>query len=214
MARVPISTVRERELEKAAYEAFNVVGFRGIALHEIAKRAGTAKGTIHHYFRNKEDLIERTARYALREFWRMILDLLKHAESPSERIWSIIVVNLHARFLQPITARGFTLILIHGIRYKGVPRIYAATHNRMISNLAFALRQLVEPEDVQPIARTICAMLDGAWLLQVTQEADIAESALDMLADYLKNTVPGFDSSVVQNLDHFPAGPTPSNNRT
>jgi hypothetical protein len=98
--------------------------------------------------------------------------------------------------------------------YKGVLRIYDATHARTISNIAFALRSIAKREDVKPIANTIWTMIEGAWLIQATRKDNIAGAALAQLADYLRRAVPGFDSSVVQNLDHFPEGPTPSNNRT
>jgi TetR/AcrR family transcriptional repressor of bet genes len=214
MARVPIRAMRRLELEKAAYDAINARGSRGLALEEVARQAGTAKGTIHHYFLNKEDLMESAARYANREFSQIALQMIKTAKSPSERIWSIITLNLDARFFQPFLARAYVLVLASGIRYKGVLRIYGATHARTISNLAFALRQLVEPENVKPIANTIWTMIEGAWVLQATQEQEVATSTLRILADYLQNTVPAFDSSVIRNPDHFPEGPTPSNNRT
>lgn len=214
MARVPIRAMRRLELEKAAYDAINARGSRGLALEEVARQAGTAKGTIHHYFLNKEDLMESAARYANREFSQIALQMIKTAKSPSERIWSIITLNLDARFFQPFLAQAYVLVLASGIRYNGVLRIYGATHARTISNLAFALRPLVRPENVKPIATTIWTMIEGAWLLQATREKEIATTTLRILADYLKTAVPGFDRSVIRILDHFPEGPAPSNNRT
>jgi transcriptional repressor BetI len=213
MARVPIRAMRRTELEKAAYAAVNELGFRGLALEEIARQAGTAKGIIHHYFLSKEDLMESAARYANREYSQLALQTIKAAKSPSERIWSIIGLNLNAPFFQLTFVRAYVLVLTSGIRYKSVLRIYSATHARAISNLTFALRRLVEPEDVKPIADAIWTMIEGAWLLQATQEEEIATSTLRILADYLKRTVPGFDSSVIRNFDHFPEGPTASHNR-
>jgi AcrR family transcriptional regulator len=87
MARVRISAMRRLELEKAAYAAVNELGFRGFALEEVAKHAGAAKGTIHHYFLSKEDLMQSAARYANREFSKIALQMIKGAKSPSERIW-------------------------------------------------------------------------------------------------------------------------------
>jgi TetR/AcrR family transcriptional regulator, transcriptional repressor of bet genes len=206
--------MRRQELEKAAYDAISARGFRGLVLEEVARQARTAKGTIHHYFINKEDLVESAARYANREFALIALQVIKAAKSPSERLWSIIALNLDARFFQPFLARAYALMLASGTRYKGVLRIFDATHARNISNLAFALRKLAAPEDARPIAYTIWTMIEGAWLLQATREGNIAGATLVLLADYLNRTVPAFDSSVIRNLDHFPEGPTPSNNRT
>jgi hypothetical protein len=59
----------------------------------------------------------------------------------------------------------------------------------------------------------IWTMIEGAWLLQATQEEETATSARRIIANYLQNTVPGFDSSVIQYLDRFPEDSTPSHNR-
>jgi TetR/AcrR family transcriptional repressor of bet genes len=214
MARISVSAMRRQELEKAAYDAINARGSHGLALQEVARQAGTVKGTIHHYFRNKEDLMESAARYANREFSQIALESIKAAKSSSERLWSILALNLSPQFFQPFLTRAYVVILANGIRYKGVLRIYDATHARTISNIAFALRPIAKREDVKPIANTIWTMIEGAWLIQATRKDNIAGAALAQLADYLRRAVPGFDSSVVQNLDHFPEGPTPSNNRT
>jgi AcrR family transcriptional regulator len=195
------------EMEKAAYDAINDLGPRGFALAAIAGHAGTAKGNIHHYFLSKEDLMEGAARYANREFSQAALLIIKAAKSPSERIWSIIALNLDAEFFHRMTTRVYVFALTFGIRYKGVLRIYEITHARTIANLAFALRQLVKPEDVRPIANAIWTMIEGAWLLQANQDMNIAKPTLRILADYLKTAVPGFDSSVIQNTDFFPERP-------
>jgi len=214
MARIPIKDIRRLELEKAAYDAINAYGFTGLALEKVAQQAGTVKGTIHHYFQNKEDLMESAARHANREFSQIALERIKAAKSSSERLWSIVALNLSPQFFEPFLTRAYVVILANGIRYKGVLRIYDATHARSVSNLAFALRSLAKREDVKPIANTIWTMIEGAWLLQATRKHNIAGATLAQLADYLSRAVPSFDSSVIGALDHFPEGSSPSNNRT
>jgi AcrR family transcriptional regulator len=205
--------MRRLELEKAAYDAINELGLRGFALAEIARHAGTAKGNIHHYFLSKEELMEGAARHANREFSQAALLIIKAAKSPSERIWSIISINLDAEFFQPFLARAYLFVLTNGIRYKGVLRIYDAAHARNVSNLAFALRQLVEPNEVQPLANTIWTMIEGVWLYQNTRQNEVATCTLRILADYLLAAVPGFERSVIS-PDHLPGGSAPSNNET
>src|SRR5215207_2382702 len=204
MARLSVRAIRRMEMEKAAYDTINELAINGFALAAIARHAGVAKGIIHHYFLSKEDLMEGAARYANRGFSQAALRIIKAANSPSERIWSIIALNLHAEFFHQMTIRAYVFVLTCGIRYNGVLRIYEVTHARTISNLAFGLRQLVKPEDVQPIANTIWTMIEGAWLLQASQDKNIATPTLRILADYLKTAVPGFDSSVIRNIDVFP----------
>jgi TetR/AcrR family transcriptional repressor of bet genes len=192
--------MRRQELEKAAYDAINARGSRGLALEEVARQAGTVKGTIHHYFQNKEELMESAARYANREFSHMALESIKAAKSSSERLWSIVALNLSPQFFQPFLTRAYVVILANGIRYKGVLRIYDATHARTVSNIAFALRPIVKPEDVESIANTIWTMIEGAWVLQATSKDNIVGATLAQLAEYLNRAVPGFDSSVARAL--------------
>jgi TetR/AcrR family transcriptional regulator, transcriptional repressor of bet genes len=212
MARVLISATRRLELVQAAYETVKKSGFRGLALEEVARHAGIAKGAIHHYFVNKEELFYEVMRYVNRDLSQAILREIMAAKSPCERLWSIISVNLSEEYHSPIIARAYTVGTAIAIRYPHLLRIYDATQVRTISNLAFALRQLVKPEDVRPIAYTIWTMIDGAWLLQATQEDEMFTSTRRVLADYLKNTISGFDSSVVNGP--FLRGSSLSNNRT
>jgi TetR/AcrR family transcriptional regulator, transcriptional repressor of bet genes len=198
MARLPVREIRRMELEKAAYLCITKRGVKGFNLDAVAKQAGTAKGTIHHYFLNKEELFEGVARYGNREFGQTAIALIKAARSPSDRVWSIISLYFDDKLFHPTISRAYVFALTIGIRYKRVLRIYDATHARTISNLAFALRQLVKPEDVRPMANTIWAIMEGAWLLQATEDRNIAKPTLRILAGYLKTAVPGFDSSVIQ----------------
>jgi len=143
MARLSVRAIRRMEMEKAVYLSTCKLGSKGFALEEVAKQAGTVKATIHHYFLNKEDLVESAVRQANREIRDATLTRLKAAGSPSERIWSIISLQLDLEFFHQMTTRAYVFVLTCGIRYKGVLRIYDVTHARTISNLGFALRQLV-----------------------------------------------------------------------
>jgi TetR/AcrR family transcriptional repressor of bet genes len=210
MARIPVSAMRRQELIEAAYNSIKESGFRGFALEQVARHAGTVKGTIHHYFRDKEELVDEVVRYANRDFSQTILDMIKAAKSPSERLWSIISLNLSNKYFQPIIARSYAVSTAIAIRYPHLQRTYDATDARTISNIAFALRPIAKPEDVKSIAKTIWTMIEGAWVLQATQDEEIATSTLRILAKYLQNTVPGFDSSLTGALDHFPVGSSPS----
>jgi TetR/AcrR family transcriptional repressor of bet genes len=197
MARISIAERRRRELEQAIYDSILENGFSGFSLEKVAKKAGTAKGTIHHYFRSKEELLTAAARQANRLFSETFLRLLKSATSPSEKLWLVVALNLDEEYFQPHFMRTYLLAVANGIRYPSNLHVYEVTHSRGISNLRFVLRSLVEPKQVEPIAHTIWTMIEGAWVLQAARSENIAGPVLAAIADYLKNTVPDFDSSVV-----------------
>jgi TetR/AcrR family transcriptional repressor of bet genes len=200
MGRVPIRAMRRLELEKAAYEAVKECGFRGLVLEEVARHAGTAKGTIHHYFLNKEELMLGSTRYVNRLYAETMVRLLKDAKSPSERLWAIIAVNLAEEFFQPLIMRAYVLTIANGIHYPSLLRAYEITHDRSLSNVVFALRSLAEPDEVETIANTIWTMIEGAWIFQVTRKHNIAGDTLAQISNYLNRAVPSFDNSVVRSF--------------
>src|SRR5688572_17313023 len=85
-----LQRVRRLELQKAAYEVARKQGFHSITVEQIARHAGTSKGIVHHYFKNKKQLIEHAVRYSHLVYRKAIVSRLKKAKTPSERLWSII----------------------------------------------------------------------------------------------------------------------------
>jgi AcrR family transcriptional regulator len=47
---------RPHEIRVAALVEFSLKGFNAVTMAAIAERAGTTKGTIYLYYRNKQDL--------------------------------------------------------------------------------------------------------------------------------------------------------------
>jgi len=56
---------KKERILKAAMEEFSKKGFSGASTNEIAKEAGTAKGLIFHYFKDKENLYLETYKKAV-----------------------------------------------------------------------------------------------------------------------------------------------------
>src|ERR671924_401824 len=81
---------RREELRRAAYETAGKHGFQALTIAGIARRAGISKGIVHHYFHDKQDLIEQTVRFAHAEYRKEVVDRLRKASTPSERLWSIV----------------------------------------------------------------------------------------------------------------------------
>jgi len=50
---------RPTALFAAALKVFSTQGYRASRLEDVAEAAGVSKGTIYHYFRNKEDLLSQ-----------------------------------------------------------------------------------------------------------------------------------------------------------
>jgi len=59
---------RPTALYAAALQVFSLRGYHATRLEEVGALAGVSKGTIYHYFRNKEDLLQRALEHKMESF--------------------------------------------------------------------------------------------------------------------------------------------------
>jgi len=52
-----IASFRKRQITRAAYEIIAEKGYYNFTMMDIAKRAGVSSGLIHHYFKDKENML-------------------------------------------------------------------------------------------------------------------------------------------------------------
>lgn len=57
----PLPQIRVQEVQAAALRVITRKGITGATMQEIADEAGIAKGTLYLYFKDRDDLVERTA---------------------------------------------------------------------------------------------------------------------------------------------------------
>ncbi|HXV62136.1 MAG TPA: TetR/AcrR family transcriptional regulator [Vicinamibacteria bacterium] len=60
----PLPEIRTQEVQAAALRVISRKGIAGATMQEIADEAGIAKGTLYLYFKDRDDLVERTADHA------------------------------------------------------------------------------------------------------------------------------------------------------
>lgn len=65
--RIVDRKARRETLVEAAVKVFSARGFQGTAMEDVAAAAGVGKGTLYHYFQNKEDLF-----YACSEWYQQL----------------------------------------------------------------------------------------------------------------------------------------------
>ena len=56
-------TVGREQVARVTWQLLAKSGFESTSMREIAKELGTTTGTLTHYFRNKDDLVEFTNQY-------------------------------------------------------------------------------------------------------------------------------------------------------
>ncbi len=189
MARRTIGEIRRAELSQAAFDALVLHGIRGTTLDRVAKIAGVSKGVVLHHFKDKDALFEgvqRTANTVLRD---CVTEMLRHADTPLERLYAIIVGNFAAPvFQQEICHAWISLCsdVPHNVQSQ---RIQTVVHARMRSNLLSALRPLTGAVDAPRIAFHLRTVMDGIWLRASFQiapmEGAVGVAEVDFAARHL-----------------------------
>jgi AcrR family transcriptional regulator len=112
---------RRTELLEAALQVFSSQGYRNTRLEEVAESAGVTKGTIYHYFENKEALlIGVIEHYQALAFGRAEEALQDVGLSASARIRLVV----RKVFLDPDqTRRPMVSLLLRGVAHE-VPQAH------------------------------------------------------------------------------------------
>lgn len=164
MARQSIGDIRRAELSQAAFEALVEYGIRGTTLERVGKIAGVSKGVVLHHFKDKDALFEGVQRKANTVLRDCVSELLRHADTPLERLYAIIVGNFAAPVFQQEICHAWISLCSDVPHNRQSQRIQTVVHARTHSNLMSALRHLVPADEAPRIAFHIRTVMDGIWL--------------------------------------------------
>ncbi len=164
MARQSIRDIRRAEFSQAAFDALVRYGIRGTTLDRVAKIAGVSKGVVLHHFKDKDALFEGVQRKANTVLRDCVTELLRHAETPLERLYAIIVGNFAAPVFQQEICHAWISLCSDVPHNRQSQRIQTVVHARMRSNLMSALRPLVPEGEAAHIAFQLRTVMDGIWL--------------------------------------------------
>jgi TetR/AcrR family transcriptional regulator, transcriptional repressor of bet genes len=193
----PISTLRRVELRRAAYEVASRHGFHAMTIEQVARHSGVSKGMVHQYFANKQDLMEHAVRYAHFVYRKGILDRLKLAKTPSERLWSIVEGTFAPENFNPGVCRLWLTVFDALKHDQKLARLYRVLDKRSVTLTIATLKQLTGEAELEPVAYSIMALMDGLWALSATEPDVSREAALSIIAGYIHRNIPRFDMSVV-----------------
>jgi AcrR family transcriptional regulator len=70
------------------------LGYSRVRIADIAERVGISTGTVHYYFDTKDDLLEETFRYAVRQARRRSERALDGVDDPWERLVALLRTHL------------------------------------------------------------------------------------------------------------------------
>jgi TetR/AcrR family transcriptional regulator, transcriptional repressor of bet genes len=173
------------------------LGFGELTVAGIAEHVGLTKGNIHHYFDSKEELIEHAVRFAHAQFRKAVLERLRNAGSPSERLWSVIDGSFAPELFELKYRRLWVSIFDVAKTNSRLKRLLEILDRRTNMLVMASLRHLVPPSRVEITGFGIMALMDGCWLLAVWEPEVTRRSALQMIAEHIQASIPNFDMSVV-----------------
>ena len=209
MALASIADIRRRELIQAAFEVIKREGLQFATVAKMEKEAGASKGTLHKYFKDREELALSSIRNAFAARHRHFVKRLNHSQTPSERLWASIVLHLHPKYLEPGSSRAWVSILAESTEKKPYARLVKALYARDRSNLRHSLRILLNNHNVAGTALALQLFFDGCrYRSGFLARKSPAREEVQVLLHYLRHNVPSFDSSVAtQEIATWPAPP-------
>jgi len=95
-----IAQLRKRQITGAAYEIIAEKGYYNFTMMDIAKRAGVSSGLIHHYFKDKENMLvtllremQQTVRITTEQAIEEVVDPRKKLEIFMDRAFDLVESN-------------------------------------------------------------------------------------------------------------------------
>lgn len=185
-----IRSIRRQELLEAALEVMKRDGFHAATVERVAKECGSSKGIVLHNFRDKQELILLTLRYAHALRRRDIVERLRKAKSPSERVWAILSVNLGETHLTHAHCNlwiSFTAMALNDAQFA---RLQVVIRRRENSNLLNAFRQICSEAEAKRNTQGIMAMTQACRLWVGYIAGYDARQAMALMTKYLRSNVP------------------------
>ena len=89
-----VQEYRIQSIQEAALRVISRKGMAAATMQEIAEEAGVAKGTIYLYFRDRDELVEKTFERAVSELIKRIDEALEKSGTFEQKIRAIITGKL------------------------------------------------------------------------------------------------------------------------
>lgn len=81
-----IATYRKKQITRAAYEIIAEKGYYNFTMMDIAQRAGVSSGLIHHYFKDKENMLVTLLREMQQSIRISTEKALERSDDPVEQL--------------------------------------------------------------------------------------------------------------------------------
>ena len=164
MPKIGMEPIRRRALISAAIETIHDRGYCDVTVGQIARRAGVSSALAHHYFGSKEDLLIATMRHLLQELGVAIVERLRQAGNPRERVSAVIAGNFAPDQFQPSTISAWLAFYVQAQTVSEARRLHRIYARRLKSNLVHGLALLIPRDQAVDTAEGAAALIDGLWI--------------------------------------------------
>ncbi len=186
MPKVGMEPIRRRALIDAAVAAIGDRGTLDVTVSDIAGRAGVSSALAHHYFGNKERLLEATMRSLLTELAQDLRARIHAAMTPLERLSALIDVNFSDTQFASGTVSAWLSFYMEAQRSAAMRHLLSVYSRRLHSNLMFDLSKLTQRDEAERISEGIAALIDGLYIRRaLKQSGPERNSAVALIHDYL-----------------------------
>ena len=178
--------IRRRQLIEATIASIHDVGFSDSSVSRIAAKAGVSAGIVHHYFEDKDELLEATLRQLGANLSTSVVRRLRAAKSPMHRLMAVVDGNLGPELFTPEAVSAWLAFWSQVPASPRLARIQRIIIERLHSNLVHGLRPFLPAAEVQAVARDLACLIDGIWLRAVfrpeaPEGADARRAAIDFI---------------------------------
>ncbi|WP_419901728.1 choline-responsive transcriptional repressor BetI [Kiloniella sp.] len=185
MPKVGMEAIRKKQLIEATISSIHERGFSDITIRMISQKAGVSSGIVHHYFQDKNDLLQATMRKMLEDLRLSVLHHLEKATSPEERIEALISAYMDVHLFEPETVSAWLAFWAHVPHSERLKRLQRVYEQRQMSTFRHALKSLLPLDQADKAARGLVALIDGLWIRTSLQEKEIdCEEAREIVQQY------------------------------
>ena len=185
------SNARHQHIIASAIGVIAEYGIVEFTFNKVSRQAGVSAALIVHYFGSKEALLEAAFRSVVRQLNNQATVRLGLAAGSRARIEALVDSHLGHNEYAEDSARIWLSFWGQALHVPQLARVQRAHQKRMLSNLKFDLRQLVDARDVLPMADTIAAMIDGVWLRAAMNGGGALQNGLarDLIFDFIERNL-------------------------
>jgi len=159
-----IRDVRRRDMQKAAFDLLAESGFHGATLGNIAARMGVSRGLVHHYFKERDELLEAAVRFGNRMISERLIQNVRRCKTPRQRLNAIIDANFSDEIYITARAQYWVSYCAQATISERFGRLLRIQNSRMRSNLLHELRQLLPRKKAERLAEVLSILMDGIWV--------------------------------------------------